>query len=145
MSLISNLLNHATNNNGYASMSFPSNHLLDSIELGVNERYYAHTDEHGKRTVEVWLHLNRPISADECAEFKTIVEENDIPEHDIYHNGKYDYHLSYFSVAWLEDLFPRLSSEKIDNRGTKQPNEILIESALKSGCHILDLSTMTIC
>ena len=142
MSIIGTLINKANENKGYASCGGFGNSILKSIELGTIEGgYYASIEPNKPRKIEVWLHLNRQISADECAEFKCIIENNDIPENEIKCNGLYDYHLPFFSVAWLEDIYPKLVSTEVY---PKQPVTQMIEQALQSGCHILDMSTMTI-
>lgn len=135
-----------TSTSGYASCSGFGDSILHSIEVGTNNHYYACTEPGKPRRIEVWLHLNRPLVLGECAEFDTIIENNDIPDYDILCNGKYDYHLSYFSKAWLEDIFPKLVSTKMINSviGSQQPIDQLIETAIESGCHILDMKTMEI-
>lgn len=132
-----------TSTSGYTSCSNFGDSILHSIEVGTNNHYYACTEPGKPRRIEVWLHFKRPLVVGECEEFDTIIRENDIPDHDIFCNGKYDYHLSYFSKAWLEDIFPKIVSTKMNNNvSSQQPVEQLIETAIKCGCHILDMKTM---
>ena len=143
MSIISNLIKKADENNGYASCGGFGNSILNSIELGTLEgHYHASKEEMKPRKIEVWLHLKRPINADECSEFYCILENNDIFEDEIECNGLYDYHLPFFSVAWLEDIYPKLVSTTMPI--PKQPTENLVEFALNHGCDVLDMTTMTI-
>ena len=84
------------------------NSIVISIEVASGKGYESYIDKNGCRRIEAWLHLRRPISADECAEFKCIIDNNDIEHDDIKHGDVYDYHLSCFPKSWLEDIWPKL-------------------------------------
>ena len=112
MSTINDLTVLSETTNRVASTKFNNGSILHSIEIGSGDRYHS-TKDNGTRKIEVWLHLRRPISEDECLEFKTIIENNDLGEESNEAYGQYatyDYHLSYFSKAWMEDIFPTLIS-----------------------------------
>jgi hypothetical protein len=144
-SFLDRLVTVADNNSGYTSCGGFGNSILSSIELGTGNRYHACTEPGKPRRIEVWLHFKRPLVTGECSEFDTIIEHNDIPEYDIKRGNTYDYHLSYFSKAWLEDIMPKLVSTKLHyNLSSRQPIDQMLETAFKCRCDVLDMSTMTI-
>ena len=111
MSVIAKLTTESETTNRVAMKKFSNSSILHSIEIGSGKRYLSETNEYGNRRIEVWLHLHRPITKDECTEFETIIEYNSLGDesNEPYGQyGTYDYHLPYFPKAWMEDILPRL-------------------------------------
>ena len=107
MSIINDLVEMSAMTNSVAIKEFNSTTaLLQSIEIGSGDD----SRNGSRKLIEVWLHLRRPISENECAEFKAIIEANDCEDSHVPYGvyETYDYHLPSFPKAWMEDIFPRL-------------------------------------
>ena len=138
--LLDLLLEKANNHYcGHASIETNSG-ILKSIEIMANGHGHSMKREKQADLVEVWLHCSRPLEAN-CGEYECILENNSIPEDDIFYNGCYDYHLDFFSLAWLEDIMPKLLNDNGKEVVEQQPVEHMLETALKSGFHVMDMTT----
>lgn len=126
---------------GHASVEANSG-ILKNIEIMTNGHGHSEKREKQSDLVEVWLHCFRPLE-NNCSEYECILEHNEIPEDEIHYNGCYDYHLSYFPLAWLADIMPKLLS---DSGKTKhaQPVEQMLTTALNSGYYVMDMETMNV-
>lgn len=128
--------------------------ILDSIEIGSEGAgNYAEG-----RKAEVWIHTRRLLSEFKKDTLNLIVEYDTIGEDErvtwtaevVKKSGKtpvYDYHLEYFPLAWLEDIWPDLLKSPEELTGQvyvqdppEQPVEKMLDVALRSGCDVMVLN-----